>query len=144
VNIEIGGMQFLANLIVLEAVDLDVILRMDWLTINKGFIDCYNHTVTLTDCQGRTIKFGTKRVSTSQGKLNHLDMTELSKVPVVREYPDVFPEELPSMPPDREIEFVIELAPEAAPIYKKPYRMAPTEWVELKKQIKELLEKGYV
>jgi hypothetical protein len=71
-------------------------------------------------------------------------MIELSKVPVVCEYPDVFPEELPGMPPDREIEFVIELAPGTAPIYKKPYRMAPTELVELKKQIKELLEQCYV
>jgi hypothetical protein len=48
------------------------------------------------------------------------------------------------MPPDREIEFVIELAPGMAPIYKKPYQMAPTELVELQKQIKELLERGYV
>lgn len=48
------------------------------------------------------------------------------------------------MPPDREIEFVIELAPGTTPIYKKPYRMAPTELVELKKQIKELLDKGYI
>jgi hypothetical protein len=118
VNIEIKGMKFLANLIVLEAVDLDVILGMDWLTTNKGFIDYYNRTVTLTNCQGKTVKFGTRGISTLQGKLNQVDMTELSKVPVVCEYPDVFPEELPGMPPDREIEFVIELAPRTAPIYK--------------------------
>jgi hypothetical protein len=66
VNIEIKGMTFSANLIVLEAVDLDVILGMDWLTTNKGFIDCYNRTVTLTNCQGRTIKFGTRRISTTK------------------------------------------------------------------------------
>jgi hypothetical protein len=141
VNIEIKGMKFLASLIVLEAVVLDVILGMDWLTTNKGFIDCYNRTVTLTNYQGITIKFGTRRISTSHGKLNQVDMAELSKVPVVCEYPDVFPEELPDMPPDREFEFVIVLAPGMAPIYKKPYRMAPTELVELKKQINELLEK---
>jgi hypothetical protein len=137
-------MGFSTNLIVLDAVDLDAILGMDWLTTNKGFIDCYNRTVTLTNCQGKTIMFGTRRISTSHGKLNQLDMAELSKVPIVCEYPDVFPEELPGMPPDREIEFVIELAPGTAPIYKKPYRMAPSELVELKKQIKELLEKGFV
>jgi hypothetical protein len=137
-------MVFLANLIVLEAVELDVILGMDWLTKNKGFIDCYNRTVTLTSCQGETIKFGTRRISASQGKLNQVDAVELSKVPVVCEYPDVFPEELPGMPPDREIEFVIELAPGTAPIYNKPYRMAPTELAELKKQNKKLMEKGYV
>ena len=65
-----------------------------------------------------------------------MDISELSKVPVVCEFPDVFPEELPGMPPDREIEFIIELAPGTTPIYKKPYRMAPSELVELKKQIK--------
>jgi hypothetical protein len=144
VNIEIKGMKFLANVIVLKAVDLDVILGMHWLTTKKGFIDCYNRTVTLTNCQGKIVKFGTRGISTSQGKLNQVDMRELSKVLVVWKYSDVFPEELPSMPPDREIEFVIELAPETAPIYKKPYRMAPTELIELKKQIKELLERGFV
>ena len=58
-----------------------------------------------------------------------MDISELRKVPVVCEFPDVFPEELPGMPPDREIEFSIELAPGTAPIYKKPYRMAPSELV---------------
>ena len=73
-----------------------------------------------------------------------MDISELSKVPVVCEFPDVFPEELPGMPLDREIEFIIELAPGTTPIYKKPYRMAPSELVELKKQIKELLDKGFI
>jgi hypothetical protein len=77
-------------------------------------------------------------------RLNKLDISELSKVPVVCEFPDVFSEELPGMPPDREIEFIIELAPGTTPIYKKPYRMAPFKLVELKKQIKELLGKGYI
>ena len=62
-----------------------------------------------------------------------MDIAELRKVPVVCEFPDVFPEELPGMSLDREIEFNIELAPGTAPIYKKPYRMAPSELVELKK-----------
>ena len=69
---------------------------------------------------------------------------EFRKVLVVCEFPDVFPEELPGMPPDREIEFIIELAPGTTPIYKKHYRMAPSELVELKKQIKELLDKGFI
>ena len=55
------------------------------------------------------------------------------EVPVVNEYPDVFPEELPGMPPDRDIGFVIDLAPGTSPIAKKPYRMAVSEWAELKK-----------
>jgi hypothetical protein len=62
----------------------------------------------------------------------------------VKEYLDVFPEELSGMSPNREIEFVIDLAPETAPIAKKPYRMAPTELAELKKQLNELEQKGYI
>jgi hypothetical protein len=57
---------------------------------------------------------------------------------------DVFPEELPGMPPEREVEFTIDLAPGTAPIAKRPYRMAAPELVELKKQLDELLQKGYI
>jgi hypothetical protein len=65
-------------------------------------------------------------------------------VPVVCEYPDVFPEELPGMPPDRDIEFVIDLVPGTVPIAKRPYRMSAEELVELKKQLKDLLDKEYI
>ena len=60
-----------------------------------------------------------------------------SDVPIVNEYPNVFPEELPGMPPDRDIEFVIDLVPRTAPISKRPYRMPADELVEMKKQLKE-------
>jgi hypothetical protein len=63
---------------------------------------------------------------------------------VVNEFPDVFPEELPGMPPYRDIEFVIELKHGTPPIYKAPYRMATPELAELKEHIKELLEKGFI
>jgi hypothetical protein len=63
---------------------------------------------------------------------------------VVNEFPDVFLEELPGMPPDRDIEFVIELKPGTTPIYKTPFRMTTPELAELKKHIKELLEKGFI
>jgi hypothetical protein len=63
---------------------------------------------------------------------------------VVNEFPDVFPQELLGMPPDRDIEFVIELKPRTRPIYKTPCRMETPELVELKEHIKELLEKGFI
>ena len=63
---------------------------------------------------------------------------------MVRDYPDVFPDELPGMPPDRDIEFAIELQPGTAPISKRPYRMPPAELAELKKQLQELLDKGFI
>jgi hypothetical protein len=65
-------------------------------------------------------------------------------VPVVNEFPDVFPEELPGMPPDRDIEFVIELNLGTAPIYKTLFRMTTLELAELKEHIKELLQKGFI
>jgi hypothetical protein len=63
---------------------------------------------------------------------------------VVKNFPDVFPEELPGMPPDREVEFVIDLLPRIAPISKRPYRMSIEELKELKKQLTELQEVGYI
>jgi hypothetical protein len=77
-------------------------------------------------------------------KVNQLDASQGSEVPVVNEFPDVFPEELPVMPLDRDIEFVIELKPGTTPIYKSPYRMATLELTKLKEHIKELLEKGFI
>ena len=67
----------------------------------------------------------------------------LKDIPVVREFPDVFPEDLPGMPPDRDTEFNIEIVPRTTSISITPYRMAPLELKELKKQLIELLEKGF-
>jgi hypothetical protein len=71
-------------------------------------------------------------------------VSPVERIPVVCEYPDVFPDELPGMPPDRDIEFAIELQPGTAPISKRPYRMPPAELAELKKQLQELLDKGFI
>ncbi|KAL0551993.1 hypothetical protein IC582_011086 [Cucumis melo] len=68
----------------------------------------------------------------------------LSSELVVREYPDVFPDELPELPLPREIDFAIELEPDTAPISRTPYRMAPTELKELKVQLQKLLDKGFI
>jgi hypothetical protein len=68
----------------------------------------------------------------------------VKEVRVVNEYPDVFPEELPGMPPDRDVEFMIDLLPGTGPIAKRPYRMSVDELEELKKQLKELSDKGHI
>src|SRR3954471_19102704 len=65
-------------------------------------------------------------------------------VPIVSEYPDVFPEELPGMPPDRDVEFLIDLLPGSGPIAKRPYKMSVDELKELKKQVREQLQKGFI
>jgi hypothetical protein len=122
---------------------------MDSLSKHKVLIDCAKKSVKLTTPKGKEIEFVTEPVVTAKGvanraKVNQLDASQGSEVPVVNEFPDVFPEELPGMPPDRDIEFVIELKPSTAPIYKTPYSMATPNLAELKEHIKELLEKGFM
>jgi hypothetical protein len=85
----------------------------------------------------------TTKGDANRTKVNQMDIIQGSEVPMVNEFPDVFPEELLGMPLDRDIEFVIELKPGTAPIYKTPFRMTTLELAELKEHIKELLEKSY-
>jgi hypothetical protein len=77
-------------------------------------------------------------------KVNQLDTSQGSKVLVVNEFPNVFLKELPGMPPDRDIRFVIELKPGTTPIYKTPYRMATPELAKMKQHVMELLKKGFI
>jgi hypothetical protein len=72
------------------------------------------------------------------------DKPSLEDHPTLREYRDVFPEEVPGLPPRRNIEFSIELAPGAVPVSRTPYRMSPPELVELKLQLREMMDKGYI
>jgi hypothetical protein len=149
VNLSIRGVHIVANLIVLESKGIDVILGMDWLSKHKVLINCAKKSVKLTTLEGKQLEFVAEMVVTAKGvanraKVNQLDASQGSEVPVVNDFSDVFLEELPDMPPDRDIEFVIELKPGTAPIYKTPYRMATLELVELKEHIKELLEKGFI
>ena len=118
---------------------------MDWLGKHKVLIDCAK-SVKLTTPDGKELEFIAEPVVTTKGianraKLNQLNASQGSEVPVVNEFPDVFPEELPGMTLDRDIEFVIELKPGTAPIYKTPFRMTTPKLAELKEHIKELLEK---
>jgi hypothetical protein len=76
--------------------------------------------------------------------LNQAKVIALEDIRVVQEYPDVFSEELPGIPLDRDIEFVIELLPGTPPISKRPYRMPVNELARLKKQIAEMQSKGFI
>jgi hypothetical protein len=139
----------LSSNLVLESKGIDVILGIDWLSKHKVFIDCAKKPVKLTTPDGKELEFVTEPVVTTKGvancmKVNQLGASQGSEVPVVNEFPDVFLEELPGMLPDRDIEFVIELKPGTAPIYKTPLRIITPELAELKEHIKELLEKGFI
>nr|ABA92247.2 retrotransposon protein, putative, Ty3-gypsy subclass [Oryza sativa Japonica Group] len=141
VRIENKGVPFLANLILLESKDLDVILGMDWLARHKGVIDCANRKVTLTSNDGRVV---TVHALSSESLRSRLNQITLEEIPIVREYSDVFPDDLPGMPPKRDIEFRIDLVPGITPIHKRPYRMAANELAEVKRQVDDLLQKGYI
>jgi hypothetical protein len=132
VNLKIRGVDFFANLIVFESKGIDIILGMDWLSKHKALINCAGKSIKLTTPDGKEMEFVTEPVVTIKGvanhaKVNQLDASQGSEVPMLNEFPDVFPEELPSMPPDRDIEFVIELKSSTTPIYKTPFRMTTPE-----------------
>jgi hypothetical protein len=122
---------------------------MDWLSKYKVLIDRAKKSIKMTTLEGKEMEFIAEPMVTAKGvancaKVNQLDASQGSEVPVVNEFPDVFPEELPGMPPDRYIDFVIELKPGTTPIYKTPYRMATPELADLKEHNKELLEKRFI
>jgi hypothetical protein len=107
-------------------------------------IQCAVNAVGLTKRDGATVEF-VATVQTDQGSmLNQAKAIALEAIRVVPEYLDVLPEELPGMPPDHDIEFVIELLPGTPPISKRPVRMPVNELAELKKQIAELQSKGFI
>jgi hypothetical protein len=82
--------------------------------------------------------------STSPVAANVEESPDLASVPVVCEFSYVFPNDLPKLPLDRDVKFTIELEPDTAPISRCPYRMAPKELAEMKKQLEELLDKGFI
>jgi hypothetical protein len=117
---------------------------MDWLSKYNRVIQCARKAVKLTKKDGTSVEFVVVVRSDLDGKLNHAKAIALEDIRVVQDFHDVFPEELPGMLPDRDIEFLIELLPVTPPIYKRPYRMPVNELVELKKQIAELQTKGFI
>jgi hypothetical protein len=132
----------------LKSKGTDIIVGMDWLSKHKVLIDSTKKSAMLTAPDGKELELVAELVVTAKraancAKVNQMDTIEGSEVPVVNEFPDVFPEELPDMPPDRDIKFVIEMKPGTAPIYKTPFKRTTLELVELKEHIKELLEKGF-
>ena len=155
-----------ANLLPLDMVDFDIILGMDWLTVHRASIDCYARTVIFGDRLSPDFIFhgsqhfkSVKIISALKARtlISHgcqgflasvkdtsLESPDIESLSVVCEFSDVFPEELPGLPPTRDVEFGIELIPGAEPISKTPYRMAPVELKELKEQLQEMLENGFI
>jgi hypothetical protein len=113
---------------------------MDWLSKHKVLIDCAKKSIKLTTPNGMELEYVAEPIVTGKGatnrvKLNQLDASQEPMVPIVNEFPDVFLEEFSCMPPDRDMEFVIDLVLGTVPIYKRPYRMVAKQLTELKDQI---------
>ncbi|XP_072093104.1 transposon Tf2-1 polyprotein isoform X4 [Arachis hypogaea] len=151
--------KFVHDLICLPMTGLDLILGLDWLSKNHVLLDCSEKSVQFmpegseapvvvnsyylnsmivncsgTECQG--IMLLTAGVSG--------DDQSLEQIPVVCEFPDVFPDDINEFPPNREVEFAIELVPGSGPISITPYRMSPLEMAELKAQLEDLLGKHFI
>jgi hypothetical protein len=110
----------------------------------QGYIDCARKSITVTNSDGIQIEHIATMPSHKAYYKKSVSGPTLDQVPVVCEYPDVFPEELPGMPPGRDIEFIIELVPGTAPIAQRAYHMNPQELEELKRQLAGMLSKGLI
>lgn len=142
--IEIEGWKFVTDLIILEMQDIDIILGMDWLRRHRTRIECYEKQIILRPVGQPELIYQGKKKGQSVVLSTKLISKEKSLQDKVNEFPYVFPGELPGLPPDRDIDFAIQVVPRTNPISKAPYRMSPIELQELKKQLKELEDKGFI
>ncbi|XP_074318797.1 uncharacterized protein LOC141655626 [Silene latifolia] len=157
---------FPANLFEFPLEGFEVILGMDWISKHKASIDCYQKKIALRGPKGTRVSYKgylvkpkvklvtviTLKTCLKKGCpmiLCHVWDTSVERskahdIPVVRDFQDVLPEELPGLSPPREVEFGVDLKPDTVLISKAPYRMSPKELEELKKQLWELADKGYI
>ncbi|XP_076939940.1 uncharacterized protein LOC143608929 [Bidens hawaiensis] len=163
--ISLVGHDMPVQLLPMELAGFDVILGMDWLAANQAQILCNEKAIEILTPNRKIIRIAGNKDSgrigiISKTKASHClgkgclafmayvtkepESKKIEEVPIVSEFKDVFPDELPGIPPDREVEFKIDLVLGTTPIAKSLYRLAPTEMKELKKQLDELLEKGFI
>ncbi|XP_021980288.1 uncharacterized protein LOC110876421 [Helianthus annuus] len=163
-KISIDDEEYPIDLIPMAMGEFQVVVGMDWLSRHHVKVVCFRKEIKLTSPSGKSVtihgeKEG-KPVTCSMIKAYKLmrhgcrafmiyanepdkGSLKIENVPVVREYADVFPEDLPGIPPEREVEFGIELITGAKLVAKAPYRLAPSELQELMSQIQDLLDKGF-
>jgi hypothetical protein len=144
VPIQLGSNLIKTDLLLLDLKGMDVLLGMDWMTRHRVSLDIFSRTVEIDSPDHEATILYLPQRECSNPYAYDVEGIKLKDIPIVCEYPDVFPDDLPGMPPDRDIEFIIELQPGTAPISKRPYRMPPNELAELKIQLQDLLDKGYI
>jgi len=138
------GREFDARPIAPDSENIAVILGMDWSAKYDAVIQCAKRAVILNSSSGERFEFLATLPAAADCTVNQLQGNSIEDIIVVCEYPDVFPDDLPGMPPERDIEFIIDLLPGTAPIAKRPYRMSVGELEEPKTQLKELLDKKFI
>ncbi|KAD4179016.1 hypothetical protein E3N88_27607 [Mikania micrantha] len=164
-KLTIEGEDYSVDLIPMVLGEFDVVIGMDWLSSYRANIVCDRKSIQLIAPSGYEVSIqGEKRggvvlcsLVKAMKYMNHggqsflayvIDnekvVQKLEDVPIVREFPDVFPDDLPGIPSDRDVEFRIDLIPGAKPIAKAPYRLAPSELQELMTQLQDLLDKGFI
>jgi hypothetical protein len=144
IPLELVRRVFLTSLIIFKGQGKDVILDMNWMKRHKAILDISTRLVRLDSPIFGKVSMQLPPVVHLQALIHAVIAKSLDEIPAVREYPDGFPDDLLGMPPDRAIKFKIELQPGIAPVYKFPYPMAPNEMAEMKTQLQELLDKGYI
>ncbi|GJX06260.1 putative reverse transcriptase domain-containing protein [Tanacetum coccineum] len=127
---------FKIDLMPIKLGSFDVVIGMDWLSKYHARI-IYDEKVVHIPIDGETL------IIRAQVMEKKSDEKRLEDIPVVREFPEVFLEDLPGLPPIRQVEFQIDLIPEAAPVARAPYILAPSEMQELSNQLQELADRGY-
>ncbi|GJV68350.1 putative reverse transcriptase domain-containing protein [Tanacetum coccineum] len=164
---------FNINLMPVEMGSFDAIIGMDWLSKYSAVIDCAKKIVRIPSGSKILIVRGDGCSEGHRTRLNVISCTKVQKyllkgshvflahvttkeiedksekkrledVPIVQDFPEVFPEDLSGLPPTRQVEFQFYLVPSAAPVARAPYRLAPSEMKELSEKLKELSEKGFI
>ena len=157
--------EFLVDLITLPFRKFDLILGMDWLSKHRAIVDCGQKTVVLrcsdqseVIVQGIGSSVMSNVISAMQARRfmrkgcktffavildSKRGQVDVEKIPIVREFPDVFPKELLGILLEREVDLAIEIVPGTVPMSRASYRMALAELKELKSQLQELLDKGF-
>ncbi|GJZ63620.1 putative reverse transcriptase domain-containing protein [Tanacetum coccineum] len=163
---------FKIDLLPIELGSFDVIVGMDWMAEHRAEVVCYEKYIRVPYGNDMLIVQGERSGVKNESRLEVISSIRTQKyidqgcqvfliqmmkeeeteiperriedVPVVRDFPEVFPEDLPGLPPTRQVEFHIELIPGAAPVARAPYRLAPAEMKELAEQLKELSDKGFI
>jgi hypothetical protein len=144
VPIQMGSNLIKTNLILLDLEGMDILLGMDWMTRHQVSLDISSQAVEIDSPDYKATILYLPQREYINSCVYTIEGIKLEDIPIVCEYPDVFPDDLPGMSPDRDIEFIIELQPGTTPISKRPYPMPPNELAELKVQLQDLLDKGFI